>query len=134
MIRHLKATDMPQIKAIYTQHQWTNYLKDSNLFEAMFNRSLATYVYEENQTIKGLVRVIGDDTHILYIQDILVHESFLRQGIGTALMTFLLKAYAHVRQKVLITEESDTTATAFYESLGFNQADNVKITCYVHFT
>lgn len=134
MIRQFRAKDLPQIKTIYAQHNWTNYLKDNDTFAAMFKHSLATYIYEEKETIKGLVRVVGDAAHILYIQDILVQPSFLRQGIGTALMTFLLKEYAHIRQKVLITDKTDTTATAFYESLGFNQADNANITCYVHFT
>jgi ribosomal protein S18 acetylase RimI-like enzyme len=134
MIRPLNDNDIPHLKSIYKQHKWTRYLEDDKAFKAMFTHSLATYVYEENHIVKGLVRVIGDNTHILYIQDILVHASFLRQGIGTQLMTFLLNTYAHVRQKVLITDKTDTISHGFYKALGFTQADNANITCYVHFS
>lgn len=134
MIRPLRDRDIPNIKGIYEQHMWSRYLENDAMFIEMFTQSLATYIYEENNTIKGLVRVIGDNAHILYIQDILVHPSFLRQGIGRALITYLLKEYAHVRQKVLITNKTDATAKAFYEAVGFKQADTVNITCYVHFS
>ncbi|MFW5841813.1 MAG: GNAT family N-acetyltransferase [Bacillota bacterium] len=134
MIRLFNTNDILDINAIYNLHNWTRYLEDDKAFEAMFTHSLATYVYEENNTIKALVRVIGDNTHILYIQDLLVHPTFLRQGIGTQLMSMLLKTYAHVRQKVLITDKTDTRSRAFYESVGFKHVDKVNLTCYVHFS
>lgn len=134
MIRLFKTSDIPQIKAIYKAHKWTRYLDNDTIFKTMFTHSLATYVYEEDTTIKGLVRVIGDNTHILYIQDILVHPRYLRQGIGKQLITHLLQTYPHIRQKVLITDEADDTANAFYQSLGFTQANKANLTCYVHFS
>jgi GNAT superfamily N-acetyltransferase len=134
MIRRLKSTDIPKLKAIYTSHGWTRYLEDDATFMTMFKDSLATYVFEEDTIIKGMVRVVGDNTHILYIQDILVHQSYLRAGIGTALIKWLLQHYDHVRQKVLLTDKIDARANAFYASLGFKEANDAQLSCYVHFS
>ena len=56
---------------------------------------------------------------ICYVQDILVHPSVHRQGVGRALMQAVLTRDAHVMQQVLITDDGEAQQ-AFYRSLGLH--------------
>lgn len=68
----------------------------------------------------GLIRVVGDDASIAYVQDLLVKPNHQRRGIATRIMRDAFKRFEHVRQFVLLTD--DTAASrAFYESLGLVQ-------------
>lgn len=72
----------------------------------------------EDGALVGLIRVVGDGQTIVFVQDILVHPSCQRRGIGTALLKEVLKRYSHVRQIELTTDDTPKTR-AFYESVGF---------------
>lgn len=65
----------------------------------------------------GLIRVVGDDASIIYIQDILVKEEYQRQGIGNYLLQSVLDKYKHIRQIVLMTDNTEKTK-AFYKKNG----------------
>jgi GNAT superfamily N-acetyltransferase len=62
---------------------------------------------------------VSDKATVCYLQDILVRPDEQRQGLGRALVGLALAPYAHVRQKVLLTDDEDAQR-AFYESLGFS--------------
>lgn len=96
--------------------------KDTATLKKSFKNSLLVITSREdyNHGLLGLVRVVGDGETIIYIQDLLVREKYRRQGIGTELIKMVLKKYKHVRQKVLITDDTEETRL-FYESLGFNE-------------
>lgn len=133
-IERFNIKDIEQAHALYETLGWTNYLKDEASFYRMFNQSLAVYAAFVEDKLVGIIRAIGDDAHILYIQDILVDPAYQRQGIGSKLMDTLLKAYPHVRQKVLITDAPDEKANHFYQALGFKKSDALKITAYLSFS
>ncbi len=71
-------------------------------------------------TLVGLARVITDGATICYLQDVLVHPDARGIGIGRDLVEASLRPYAHVRQKVLLTDH-EPGQRAFYESLGFSE-------------
>ena len=91
---------------------------------------LAAYV--ENNLV-GIIRVVGDGASIIYVQDILVHPNYQRQGIGRALVEQAMARFATVYQKVLITDDSLQTK-AFYESIGFKKIDEMDGVCFVSYT
>lgn len=110
--------DEAQILALYDANQWTNYtLHPDALFDGIQN-SLYCYAAYDNDQLVGLIRVVGDGTTIVYIQDILVLPQYHRQGIGTVLMTHVLSTYEDVRQIVLTTDNTQEQK-AFYESFDF---------------
>ena len=100
-----------EILQLYTQVGWTAYTEDMPALERGYKNSLLILAAYENGELLGIVRVVGDGTTIVLVQDILVYPARQRQGIGTA----LLKA---VRQVQLVTDNTPKTV-AFYKSLGF---------------
>jgi len=69
-------------------------------------------------TLVGLARCLSDDVSIMYLQDVLVHPDQHRHGIGGELVRRCLDRFAHVRQRVLLTDD-EPGQVAFYESLGY---------------
>ncbi len=132
-INRLKNYDIPALRALYESVGWVNYLKDDERFARMFSKSLACYGAFEGDTLIGLVRLVGDGEHILYIQDILVNPDYQTMGTGKALMQRALEDFSHVRQKVLITDLADTHVHAFYTTLGFVRSQDKNIVCFVKF-
>ena len=88
--------------------------------------SLKIYGAYVDDKLIGIIRAVGDGFSVLFIQDLLVHPDFQRNGIGTLLLKRMLKEYENVYQMHLITEDSEKTIS-FYKSLGFT--DNSDINC-----
>ncbi|MCM3177544.1 GNAT family N-acetyltransferase [Cytobacillus horneckiae] len=102
--------------------QWNAYTKDlSQLQQALVNSLFVLTAWEGDQLI-GLIRVVGDGLTILYIQDILVLNSYQNRGIATEMMQLVVKKYKDVRQKVLLTEAAPDVRH-FYEKNGFISCD-----------
>lgn len=74
------------------------------------------YTAWDGSRLAGLLRAVGDGETILYVQDLLVHTRYRRQGIGRALLERVRADFAHVRQKVLLTDAGDSRAVVFYRS------------------
>jgi ribosomal protein S18 acetylase RimI-like enzyme len=117
---------------LYTDAGWTNYASNFEKLENAFNNSLLIIGAWSNDTLVGLIRVIGDGETIIYIQDLLVKSSFKRQGIGSMLVKKVLSKFPNVRQKVLITDDNEDT-NLFYKSIGFKDSKNLNIKAFVNF-
>lgn len=115
---------MQAVLELYASVGWTNYTENPTMLEQALAHSLKVYAYIEEGKLLGLLRVVGDGDSIVYIQDILVHPSRQRRGIGKTLLEQALADYAKVYQKVLLTDNSEKTC-AFYEGLGFSKVDSL---------
>lgn len=115
---------------LYNDANWTTYTRHPEQLVQAINESLYVLSAWDNDTLVGLIRVIGDGLTIIYIQDILVLKTYKRQQIGTTLMSKVLDKYEAVRQKVLLTDDSEETR-GFYESLGFSSTDKQQLIAYV---
>ena len=107
-----------EILQLYTQVGWTAYTEDMPALERGYKNSLLILAAYENGELLGIVRVVGDGTTIVLVQDILVYPARQRQGIGTALLKAVLERYKNVRQVQLVTDNTPKTV-AFYKSRGF---------------
>ena len=87
-----------EILQLYTQVGWTAYTEDMPALERGYKNSLLILAAYENGELLGIVRVVGDGTTIVLVQDILVYPARQRQGIGTALLKAVLERYKNVRQ------------------------------------
>ncbi|MEA2008427.1 MAG: GNAT family N-acetyltransferase [Chloroflexota bacterium] len=86
----------------------------------------STYVVSAwaGRRLAGLARGLSDEVSIFYLQDILVHPDFQRQGIGRKLLANCLERFQHTRMKVLLTDDREEQLK-FYESLGYVNAQKV---------
>lgn len=129
LYREQQDIELRQLLALYNDAGWTAYTnKPEQLAQAVRN-SLAVYTAWDADVLVGLVRVVGDGVTIVYIQDILVVQAYKRKGIGGALMARVLEQFAHVRQKVLLTDDRQETR-GFYESLGFSSCDKGQLVAF----
>lgn len=114
-----------QLVRLYNSVGWSAYTADPTALHAGVEHSLrvATAWTEEGDLI-GLARVVGDGHTIAYLQDVLVHPSWQRTGVGKWLVQEVFGPYAHVRQQVLLTDD-DPAQRSFYESMGFREIREV---------
>jgi len=125
-----KTLKQEEVLHLYNNVNWKAYTKQAEtLMEAIQNSLYVLSAWDEN-TLVGLIRVIGDGCTIIYIQDILVLNTYQRKGIGKALMDKVLIKFEHVRQKVLITDNEEKTK-AFYQSIGFQAVAEQNIVAYI---
>lgn len=117
-----KQIDQQHLKALYEDVEWYAYTRDLHQLQQALENSLYVITAWEGERLVGLIRVVGDGLTILYIQDILVLNSYQNQGIATELMNRVLEKYKDVRQKVLLTEEAPDVRH-FYEKNGFGSCD-----------
>jgi ribosomal protein S18 acetylase RimI-like enzyme len=116
-----------QVIGLYNSVGWIAYTTEEqrpNLQEAIQN---STYVVTAwcGEKMVGLVRCISDDVSIFYLQDILIHPDYQRQGVGKKLMLKCLERFEHVRMKVLLTDDEERQRI-FYESLGYKNTKDLK--------
>ena len=116
-IREYVRYEQDEVLALYESVGWTGYTCRFEIMEHAFAQSLIIYGAYVQDKLVGLIRAVGDGLTIVYIQDLLVHPSYQRMGIGKALMGKLLDEYKDVYQKVLTTDDTDKTL-AFYHHMG----------------
>ena len=119
-----------QLLELYADAGWTAYTRDLDRLERAVRQSLAVYTAWDGDRLAGLIRAVGDGETILYVQDILVHTRYQRQGIGRALLERLCGDFAHVRQKVLLTDDTHRT-TAFYRACGWTAVGDLGCVSFV---
>ena len=116
-------SDLPsaaEVGALYDSVGWSAYTHDPEALMSGLHGSLRVVVARTDRSLVGLARVVGDGATICYLQDVLVHPSARRQGVGSSLVREAFAPFSTVRQHVLITDE-EQAQKAFYESLGFAQ-------------
>ncbi len=113
-----------EILRLYSEVGWTAYTENMEVLRQGFEHSLLVLSAYENNELLGIIRVVGDGSTIVLIQDILVFPEKQRQGIGTALIQAILDRYADVRQIQLTTDNTPKTV-AFYQSVGFSEYSEI---------
>jgi len=117
-----RTLDLARVLDLYGAVGWTVYANDPGTLALALAGSTSVVVARDGQALVGLARVVSDKATICYLQDVLVHPDRQREGIGRQLVELALKPYAHVRQKVLLTDD-EPGQKAFYESLGYAQVE-----------
>lgn len=119
-----------ELTVLYESVQWTGYTDHPGKMEKLLQGSLYYLSAWKDDQLVGLIRTVGDDASILYIQDILVHPDFQRKQIGTTLVQKVLEEFTHIRQIVLLTDNTEKTK-AFYTSLGFDSAEKLESVAFI---
>jgi ribosomal protein S18 acetylase RimI-like enzyme len=112
--------DSAELVALYDSVGWTAYTASpEQLADAVAGSSFVVGARRDGRLV-GLARAVSDGVSICYLQDVVVDPDCQRAGIGRALVVAALDYYAHVRQKVLLTDD-EPGQRAFYESLGYSE-------------
>ncbi|MGV8884298.1 MAG: GNAT family N-acetyltransferase [Microbacteriaceae bacterium] len=114
-----RSLDLARVLDLYGAVGWTSYSNDPGTLSLALAGSTTVVVARRGDVIVGLARVISDRASICYLQDVLVLPSEQRAGVGRALVELALAPYAHVRQKVVLTDD-EAAQQEFYESLGYS--------------
>lgn len=117
-IKKQEIVKLEDVLHLYQAVGWTNYTHQPEMLEQALSHSLAIYVALDDDTVVGLIRLIGDGFSSVFVQDLIVLPSYQCQGIGSALMKEALEAYKDAYQVQLVTEQTEKTL-GFYRSMGF---------------
>ena len=121
-----------EIISLYTSVGWLNYIKNPKMLKDAYEHSLKIYAAYADDILVGLVRVVGDGFSVILIQDLIVEPTYQRNGIGKALLQFVLSEYKDVYQKLLLTDYSEKT-TGFYQSVGFTMDTDIGCRAFTKF-
>ncbi len=108
-----------ELVELYKLVGWDFYMEKVKNIHYCYKQALCVYTLRDDDKLIATIRVIGDGISIIYIQDLLVHPDYQRQGLATKLMKLVLQEYENCYQKVLISED-DETHRNFYKKLGFH--------------
>ncbi|MBN1382369.1 MAG: GNAT family N-acetyltransferase [Deltaproteobacteria bacterium] len=115
----LDAIDFPKVTQMLSQAYWSPGISMVEIQQGARNSSLVVGAFLPDKTQIGYARVISDKTRFAYILDLYIDEPYRKQGIGQALMKYILAHESHkdVYQWLLITKD----AHGVYHKLGFQQ-------------
>ena len=117
-IRKQEIVKLEDVLHLYQAVGWTNYTHQPEMLEQALSHSLAIYVALDDDTVVGLIRLVGDGFSSVLVQDLIVLPIYQRQGIGSALMKEALEDYKDAYQIQLVTDQTERTL-GFYRSIGF---------------
>ncbi|MBA5729774.1 GNAT family N-acetyltransferase [Aerococcaceae bacterium INB8] len=122
MIEYQKKVDITHeaLLHLYESVGWSAYTQDNPDLTSLLEGAKHYLTAWDGERLIGLIRVVGDGVYIAYIQDVLVHPDYQKQGIGKYLMQKMLKEIRYAKQIILTTENSPATK-AFYQSLGMKE-------------
>ena len=109
--------EIEELMNLYGDVGWSAYTNDGMRLKKAIENSLKVLTAWDDDKLVGLIRVIGDNQTIIYIQDILVLQKYQGQGIGSHLLKRILEEYQAIRQVILMTEQNEKTIR-FYEKCG----------------
>ena len=108
-----------EVLDLYTAVGWSAYTDvPEALMRSLAGSDLVLSARSEDDGLVGLARTVSDGVSICFVQDLLVHPSVQRRGVGRQLMSSVLDEYRHVRALLLTTDSDDPRALAFYRALG----------------
>ena len=133
-IYYEKITNFDSTNDIFTLYEdagWTMYTKSFDNLINGFNKSLLVIGAFDDNKLVGLIRVVGDEHTIIYIQDLIVLKAYQRQKIATNLIDIVLNKYSNVRQIILMSDNDDSLIK-FYNSNKFMQVQKYNAVSYMY--
>jgi len=110
--------DFDKITDMLTGTYWSPGIKKPEVMQGAQNSALVVGAFTPENKQIGYSRVISDKTRFAYILDVIVNDAFRKQGIGQAMIRYILKHpdLKNIYQWILITKD----AHGVYQKAGFN--------------
>ncbi|MBZ9535745.1 GNAT family N-acetyltransferase [Cytobacillus oceanisediminis] len=113
--KQIKASEVMEL---YKDAVWWNERTEQDMEKMLSQASLAVGAWKNNALI-GFARAISDGIFRAYIEDVVIHSSYNRKGIGTQLIDKLLKELSDIDVISLFCEEDLIT---FYSKNEFKKS------------
>ena len=113
-----------ELVELYGSVGWTTYTKDPEALELAVTNSTYVACLRDDDRLVGIARGISDDVSVFYLQDIIVHPDHQGRGHGRELLELIVGRFAHVRQKVLLTDDEERQHR-LYRSLGYKDVTEI---------
>lgn len=113
---------MDDVHGMLTKTYWSTGITRNEIAAGIRNSALVAGAYLPDGRQVGFCRVISDKTRFAYLLDVIVAEDCRRQGIGTAMVRFVLAhpEMRHVYQWLLKTSD----VHGVYAKCGFLPCDD----------
>lgn len=120
MIRQLQNKDIDKIMEIWLEstidaHKFISkeyWNENYNIVKDMYIPMSKTFVYEDNDDIRGFISIINND----FIGALFVEKNYQSQGIGKSLIDYAKNLYDNLSLAVYKENEK---ALEFYKNMGF---------------
>lgn len=120
MIRQLQNKDIDKIMGIWLEstiyaHKFISkeyWNENYNIVKDMYIPMSKTFVYEDNDDIRGFISIINND----FIGALFVEKNYQSQGIGKSLIDYAKNLYDNLSLAVYKENEK---ALEFYKKMGF---------------
>lgn len=119
-----------EVKSVYQSVGWITYINDEDKLKRAFGNSLCVLGAFDDEQLVGLVRCVGDDEHIILVQDLLVLPQYQKKGIGTNLFQMVWDKYSKVRMFQVVTDLYDEVDNHFYQSFGMKKLEEGQMVSY----
>jgi ribosomal protein S18 acetylase RimI-like enzyme len=98
---------------------WTNYM-NFDVVETSLMNSIRCITVKDKEQIVGMGRIVGDGAIYFYIQDIMVHPDYQKNGIGKEIMNHLVEYLnTNAPDKAFVGLFASQGKEPFYEKYGF---------------
>ena len=98
---------------------WTNYM-NFDVADTSLRNSIHCITVKDNEQIVGMGRIVGDGAIYFYIQDIVVHPDYQKNGIGNEIMTILIEYLnKNAPDKAFVGLFASEGKEPFYEKYNF---------------
>jgi len=81
---------LEEYKCLCESVGWTNYM-NFEVVETSLKNSIHCITVKDDEQIVGMGRIVGDGAIYFYIQDIVVHPDYQKNGIGNEIMNILVE-------------------------------------------
>ena len=98
IITEYKDYNEQEILPLYESVGWINYIRKPQMLKDAYLNSLKSYAAFVDSKLVGIIRVVGDGSSVVFVQDLLVYPEYQRKGIGTALLKRIMDDYRGVYQ------------------------------------
>jgi ribosomal protein S18 acetylase RimI-like enzyme len=114
--------DFDKITLMLKDALWCVGIKKNEVIQGAKNSALLVGAFTTDNIQVGFLRVVSDKTRFAYILDVIVDENYRKQGIGQAMVRFLIghPDLKDVYQWVLLTKD----AHGVYKKTGFTPIAN----------
>ncbi|REJ07950.1 GNAT family N-acetyltransferase [Halobacillus trueperi] len=113
-----------ELKRLYNEAGWWEKRKEEDI-ENILESEISVGAWDGDLLI-GFARAVSDGKFRAYIEDVVIHTKFQKSGIGTEIVSRLLKELSHIDVISLFCEEE---LIPFYER---NKFKHIKAQCVMH--
>jgi len=122
--------DFDHVTEMIASSYWAPGVSKQEMLKCSENSALVVGAFSEDGAQVGFARVVSDKTRFCFIMDVMVDEPFRKQGIGQAMIDYILQHnnLSDVYFWTLMTKD----AHGMYQKLGFKALEHPEQWMIIH--